>query len=196
MKALRLAAAVFFVSGSAFFAQYPYKPVPRTMIECLEQKEGVLVLKGMTKVGRLQGSRGGEALFEAKEVKIANSGSRQTGIHVRIIEPAVLDQAVREAETYIDYDEIDPLLKALDYFSKINHTATDLDDYQAVFRTRGGFQLSLKSIRIGEGIRISVIDEKDNFLCIFIAPADLPTLKNLILTAKEKIDLMAEKQKS
>lgn len=196
MKALGFAAAAFILSGIALFAQYPAKPLPRTMIECLDQKEGVLVLKGMTKVGRLQGSRGGEVLFEAKEVKIANSGSRQTGIFVRIVEPAVQGQAGRESETYIDYDEIEPLLKALDYFSKINHTSTELDDYQAVFRTRGGFQLSLKSMRIGEGIRVAVIDTSDNVFCIYIAPADLPALKNLIVTAKEKIDLMAEKQKT
>ena len=196
MKAISFSAAVFILWAVSLFAQYPYKPVPRTMIECLEQKEGVLVLKGMTKVGRLHGSRGGEALFEAKEVKIANSGARQTGILVRIVEPAGPDQVGREAETYIDYDEIDPLLKALDHFSKINHTSTELDDYQAVFRTRGGFQISVKSIRVGEGIRVAVIDTSDVVFCIYITPADLPTLKNLIVTAKEKIDLMAEKQKS
>lgn len=194
MKALGFAAAVLVFSCSQVYSQYPFKPIPRTMIGCLEQKEGVVVLKGITRVGRLQGSRGGEVLFDAKEVKIANSGSRQTGIFVRIVEPAGQGQAGRESETYIDYDEIEPLLKALDYFSKINHTSTELDDYQAVFRTRGGFQLSLKSIRVGEGIRVAVIDTDDNVFCIYITPADLPALKNLIETAKEKIDLMAEKQ--
>ena len=196
VKNATFAAAALLLSAVSLFAQYPYKPIPRTMIECLEQKEGVLVLKGMTKVGILQGSRGGAAIVEAKEVKIANSGERRTGILIRIVEPAGPNQSVREEETYIDYDEIEPLLGAIGHFSKINHTDTELDDYQAVFRTRGGFQLSLKSIRVGEGIRVAVIDMNDNVFCIYITPADLPTLRNLIVTAKEKIDLMAEKQKS
>jgi hypothetical protein len=192
MKKRTIAVILLSFALGAFSQEYRFKELPRTMIECSAAKEGVLVIFGTTRVGEIRGIRGGSAVVEAKEVKVASSVIKDTGISVKIIESK---EPLKEFTVYVDYDEIAPLLDALGYFSKINHTDTGLDEYQIIFRTRGGFELSLKSIHIGEGIRVSGIDNWDNACSIFLSPTDLPALKDLITTAKEKIDLMKEKQR-
>jgi hypothetical protein len=190
----RTAAAALILLGIAFnimSQEYRCKDLPRTMLECSAAKEGVLLIIGTTRVGEIRGIRGGSAVVEAKEVRITSSVMRDTGISVNIIESK---EPLKEFKVYVDYDEIPSLLSVLDYFAKINHTDTGLDEYQAVFRTRGGFELSVRSIYIGEGIRVSGIDNWDNACSIYLSPTDLPALKDLIRTAKQKLDFAEEKE--
>ena len=44
--------------------------------------------------------------------------------------------------SYIDYDEIESLLKGISYISKIDSKITKLSEFQADYKTKGEFEIS------------------------------------------------------
>jgi hypothetical protein len=170
---------------SSFAQKVRLQEPPRTRLEEMAAEVGVLVVKGSTKVGEVGGFKGGSIAVEAREVYVVASGNRASGLTIEIKSPA---DGTSEHVAYVDCEDIAPLLAAIDYFSKVTHSCTALDDYQVVFRTAGGLELSVKSIRSGEGVGISCVDTLGIQYTVFLSPADLPALKDLLLTAQGKID--------
>jgi len=82
---------------------------------------------------------GGTVIFQAKEITDVGKGSRESGILVQVKDNSRLEH---ESTSYVDYDEIESLLKGLDYITKVDKSATKLTNYQADYLTRGGFRIS------------------------------------------------------
>ncbi len=185
MKQVLVLTGLLTVVCAVFAQQAPCVGEARTKMEKLAGEESTLVIKGMTRVGQIRGVRGGFIVIKVEEIKEAASGKRATGIAAEVV-----DMANPEAKhaSYLDYDEIGELMRVVDFFSKTSHALTQLDEYQAIFRTPGGLELSIRSIRIGEGIRITSIDKCGTAFSVFLDPGDMPALKDLLITAKAKLD--------
>ncbi len=180
--------AVFALAGACMAMaaqQAPCVGEAKTKMEQLAGEENTLVIKGMTRIGQVRGVRGGFIVIKAEEFKEAASGKKATGIAAEVIDMA--NPEARHA-SYLDYEEIGELMRVVDFFSKTSHALTQLDEYQAIFRTPGGLELSIRSIRIGEGIRISSIDKCGTAFSVFLEPGDMPALKDLLITAKAKLE--------
>ena len=111
----------------------------QTKLESRMSETGVVIVKGFTRVGAKNGSRGA-ALVTAGEVINARTGRREQGVGVEIGE-ATQNRPDFEERAYIDYDELDPLLKGIDYIMRLDDKATKLTRYEAQYQTRGGLVL-------------------------------------------------------
>jgi hypothetical protein len=108
----------------------PFEPLTR--LEALDTQTGAVIVKNYTYIGAVSGFSG-IATVVSYEFVDAQTGRKDYGIGVEVRETA---RSEREARTYVDYDEIDALLRGIDYISKIERSAT-LENFEAQYRTRG-----------------------------------------------------------
>src|ERR1044072_3106906 len=81
---------------------------PRTKLEAFGRQSGTVIIRGFTHVGRIVSSYGGFISVESREFTDATTGKKEYGIIVEVTEG---DRLAREERSYVDYDEIDGLLK-------------------------------------------------------------------------------------
>jgi hypothetical protein len=145
---------------------------------------GAVIVKGYTRVGSMSGSRGA-ASFTAWEVIDARSGRREQGVGVEISE-STANRPDLEERAYIDYDEIAPLLKGIDYIMKLDDKVTKLSRYEAQYQTRGGLVLVTFNTPGGYAVAISTGGgRRPRFV---LRPTGLAEFKNLLESAKEALD--------
>lgn len=111
------------------------KPVP-TKLEAFEQAEGVLVIRGYTRVGNILFDNSAEMTVYA--VSMRNSaGATQAGVAIEIVQ----SNRGRVARTYVDEDELESLMQNLDALAQVNKDASSLENVEATYRTRGNLQI-------------------------------------------------------
>jgi hypothetical protein len=90
-------------------AQQPPEPdKPKTKLEGFVAQDGVVVIRGFSKVGEIRGQFGSSVAVESKEFTNAASGKREHGLTVQVKEAGRLE---RDHTSYVDFDEIPSLLK-------------------------------------------------------------------------------------
>jgi len=135
-KILLLGAAMMALSLNAA-AQAPSQTQPdkpQTKIETFQARTGTVLIKNYSTIGTVSGL-GGSVTVTSFEFVDPQSAKREYGIGVEATESGRLE---RSARSYVDYDEIDSLLKGIDYVSKIDVTQTKLSNFEAHYRTKGG----------------------------------------------------------
>lgn len=177
-----------FTATVAGAAQGPEpSPAPeefQTKLESLMSETGVVIVKGYTRVGSMNGSRGA-ANFTAWEVIDARSGRREQGVGIEISDTAT-NRPDFEERSYIDYDELAPLLKGIDYIMKLDDKVTKLSRYEAQYRTRGGLVLITFNTPNGYAAAISTRGgRRPRFV---LRPTGLAEFKNLLESAKDALD--------
>lgn len=169
-------------------AQEPQpSPTPeefQTKLESLMSETGAVIVKGYTRVGAMSGSRGA-ANFTAWEVIDARTGRREQGVGVEISDTAPSRPDLEE-RAYVDYDELDPLLKGIDFIMKLDDKATKLSRYEAQYRTRGG--LVLVTFNTPNGYAAAISTGGGSRPRFVLRPTGLAEFKNLLESAKEVLD--------
>jgi len=187
-RVARALASLYFLFALAAtcVAQEPQpSPSPeefQTKLESLMSETGAVVVRGSTRVGSVIGSRG-TAYVTALEVMDA-AGHREQGVAVEIGDAAGPDAADERA--YIDYDEIVPLLKGIDYIMRLDNKATKLSRYEARYRTRGG--LVLVTFNTQSGMATAISTEGGRRARSVLRPTGLVEFRNLLENAKEVLD--------
>ena len=70
------------------------------------------------------------------------TGHKERGLAIEIVEKGQLKDRI-----LIDDDEVAPLLKGIDYLSKMDSSVTPLNSFDAAFTTRGGLRLAAQGTR-------------------------------------------------
>ncbi len=156
---------------------------PKTKLERFVAQDGAVIVKGFSTIGTLRAKYGGSIIVECKEFSNVALGTKEYGITIEVKEVGRLE---RSHKSYIDYDEIESLLKGLDYIAKVNKSATPLDNFQADYRTRGDLVLSTFNTdnALAAAISSGVIGKTD----AFIELEDLSKLRELVASARVKLD--------
>ena len=170
-------------------AQEPQpSPTPEeflTRLESLMSEVGAVIVKGYTRVGSMNGSRG-VAYFTAWEVTDARTGRREQGVGVEISDTTPSRRDFFDERAYIDYDELEPLLKGIDYIMKLDDKATKLARYEAQYQTRGGLVLVTFNTPNGYATAISTGGgRRPRFV---LRPTGLAEFRNLLESAKDALD--------
>jgi hypothetical protein len=113
----------------------PFEPLTR--LEALDTQIGTVLVKNYTHIGSVSGF-GGIVMVTSYEFVDGQSGRKEYGIGIELRETG---RSEREGRAYIDYDEIDALLRAIDYIIKIERSAT-MENFEAQYRTRGEFAVA------------------------------------------------------
>lgn len=163
---------------------------PRTKLEAFQARKGIVIIKGSSRIGLATGLDGTSIEIETRELRDAGSLAREYGITVEVREAG---NPGRRNLAYIDYDEIDPLLKALEYLSKIDNSATQLSRFDADYRTRGDLLFSASSGR-GGVITLVVSAGVLRISTSLFKLEDLKVIRGLIIEAKNQLDAIQQKQ--
>jgi hypothetical protein len=156
----------------------------QTKLESLMSETGAVIVKGYTRVGSMNGSRG-TAFVTAWEVTNARTGRREQGVMVEISDPTQ-NRPDSEERAYIDYDELAPLLKGIDYILKLDDRATKLSRYETQYQTRGG--LMLATFNTPDGVRTAISTLGGRRPRFVLRQTGLAEFKNLLESAREVLD--------
>lgn len=155
---------------------------PRTKLEEIDGRYERVVIKGFTHVAAFN-ARGGDVRVDAIELKEAGSATRALGIVVAVRET----EGPRENRSFVDYEEIEPLLKAIESIARTSETVTKLTGFEARYRTPGDLELNVfRQSRSGTAASLtSGICEKTTVL---LTLDELERLKGILLEAKTRLD--------
>jgi hypothetical protein len=136
---------LFFASVSTVAAQTPgpqfwrratCEPFePRTKLESLDQRYSTLIIKGFTRITTidLRGMR-----VDAVEMHDPGRTESAKGLVIALREGG---DRPGDNRAFVDYDEIEPLLAAIDSLSRIDENSTKLTGFEARYQTRGDFEM-------------------------------------------------------
>ena len=174
------------ICSAVSFAQDQANPAkaPSTKLEAFQSRTGVVLIRGYSIVGTLIGEAGAVSV-DAREFRDGSNPNspKATGISITIKETGRLE---RENTSYIDIDEIDSLVKGIEYISKVTKDVTNLDQFEVDYRTKGDLRITVFNGTRGEiSARVSsgTIGRTDTFIKL----AELDKLRELILAAKAKL---------
>ena len=190
-RRLFLLSALFLVACGSAYAQQPgpqfwrrlsCEPFEgRNKLEALELKYETLLIKGFTRITTVEISG---IRIDAVDVRDTRTGARAMGVIVSIREAG---ERPREARALIDYDELDPLLKAIDAASKVGEPETRLVGFEARYKTIGDMELVVfRQTRTGIAVTVTV------GLCDKITESmtldELAKFRAMIVEAKTRLD--------
>jgi hypothetical protein len=157
---------------------------PRNKLEDFEGRVETVLIKGRHWVGNIR-AQNGFARVEASEVRDSVSGATASGAVVTIVADGGPAGDIR---SFIDYDEIDALVKAMDIAAKASETITRLSHFEVRYRTKGDFEImvfkQLENNVIAAAIEGGFFDRSRLYLSI----DDLVKLRWMIVQAKERLD--------
>lgn len=164
-------------------AQADATNAPTTKLEAFSSKVGIVVIKGFTTVGRIQGR--GTLSVDAREFRDAsNPKQAEYGVVIEIEEPGRLE---RKNRSFIDYEEIDSLIRGIDYIAKTSKVITTMADFEAEYRTKGSFAVTVFSDQSGN-LSLAASTGRIGKTTAFLQTADLEKLKSLLGEAKTTIE--------
>jgi hypothetical protein len=156
---------------------------PRTKLEELDWRYQKVLVKGFTQVATL-GARGADIRVDAVELKDIDSATRALGIVIALKETG---DNPHENRSFVDYEEIDRLLRGIDSVARVNETNTKLASFEARYRTVGDLEISVfRQSRTGAAASVSagICDRVTGILTL----DELDRLKAHIVEAKTRLD--------
>jgi hypothetical protein len=194
MRAVVLALLLTMIVCSAALAQRPgpqfrrqlaCEPFePRTKLEAVELRYERILIKGFSQIANFR-TRDVIIRLDAVEMKDSSSPLRAMGLVISLREAG---EPPRENRSYIDYDEVDPLLKAMEAVARVNESVTKLASFEARYRTLGDFEIIVFRQGRASGTAASVSSGICDKVTAFLTLDELETLRAHIIEAKARLD--------
>lgn len=163
----------------------PTKVPPATKLEAFSARTGVVLIKGYSSLGVLIGT--GRATIDSREFRDGgNPKNREYGISITVKEGGRVE---RESISYIDADEIDSLIRGIDYIARIDKTVTTMNEFEAQYRTKGDLSITTFSSGRGAETHVAISSGRVGRTTAFFKLSDLQGFKALIEKAKSEIDV-------
>lgn len=171
-------------SGPEFRRPLACEPLePRTRLEAIEARYERVITKGFTQYASLI-AHGVEIRLDAVEMKDTADATRALGFVIALKE---LGEKPSENRSFIDYEEIDRLIKAMESIAKVNETMSKLASFEARYRTLGDLEVNVfRQTRSGTAASLSsgICDRVTALLTI----DDLDKLRGYLIEAKARLD--------
>jgi len=155
---------------------------PKTKLESFQARTGAVVIKGYSRIGNV--SAVGTVEVTAMEFTDAATGKKQTGIAIEIKGGRLENTDI----SFIDYDEVDSLIKGIDYISKVTTEVTKLGQFEATYKTKGSFRATTYSSSRSDLIDAAVSSGYIMTATAFLSLQQLGELRAIIAEAKQKLD--------
>lgn len=159
---------------------------PKTKMEAFENQNGVVLVEEFSEIGSVAGKS--TIRIEAHVIRDAVTGKKVYGAKISLIAEGGAGEAT------LDFEELEPLLKALDYCLKIDRSSTKLASVESYYKTNGGLVIGVFSVENGDA-KAMVRCKSFPSSAAFITVDKLKEFQELIQTAKIKLaGLMQEKK--
>lgn len=155
----------------------------RNQLEDFESRMETILVKGRTYVGTVK-AQNGSARIEATEIRDSASSARIQGVIVTILADGGPPGEIR---SLIDYDEIDPLIKAFDTAAKADESITKLTHFEVRYRTKADFEILVYKQANGT-VATAVEGGYFDRSRLTLALDDFIKLRWFISQAKDKLD--------
>ncbi|MFN8093172.1 MAG: hypothetical protein U0599_13320 [Vicinamibacteria bacterium] len=129
----------------------PLPLVEPTRLELFMARQGTLLVTGSSRAGAVRAAAGALVTVASREVRDMATGERATGLSVEVRTSEGRDP---DRVSYVDLEEIPPLLAALDAMATVQRTETALDRFEARFLTKGGLLFAV--FDRGDGMKAAV----------------------------------------
>ena len=168
--------------GPEFWRKVGCEPFePRTKLEAIEDRHSTVVIKGFTRITTVE-VRG--VRIDAVEMRELGNVARAKGLVVNLREAG---ERPDENRAFVDYEEIEPLLNAIDAMSRVDETATRFVGFEARYKTQGDLEVGVfRQTRSGTAAIMStgICDRATAPLSL----DDLAKVRAMILEAKARLD--------
>lgn len=188
LSALIIAASFGSVCGQRRWERLPPPRDPqfyvtRNNLEDFESRMETVLIKGRTYVATLR-AQNGYARVEATEIRDTGNSTRVTGVVITIVADGGPPGEIR---ALIDYEEIDPLIKAFDTLAKSDDSITRLTHFEARYRTKADFEMMVFK-QVSGGVAAAVEGGFFDRSRLLLTLEDFVKLRWMIVQAKEKLD--------
>jgi hypothetical protein len=174
--------------GPEFWRKVGCEPFePRTKLEDLEDRHNTVIIKGFTRI----------TTVEVRGVRIDAIDMRDTGkssVPNGLLFAKGIVVVLREGgdrpddnRAFVDYEEIDSLLSAIDAISRVDESATKLVGFEARYKTMGDLEISVfRQTRSGNAVILStgICDRATTTITL----DELAKVKAMIQEAKARLD--------
>jgi hypothetical protein len=170
--------------GPQFWRKVGCEPLePRTRLEAIEGRYNTVVVKGFTRITTVE-VRG--VRIDAVEMRdMGDTVGRAKGIVVVLSREGA--ERANDNRAFVDYEEIEPLLNAIDAVARVDETATKLVGFEAKYKTLGDLEIGVfRQTRSGTAVIIAtgICDRATQTLTL----DDLAKIKAQIQEAKARLD--------
>ncbi len=170
--------------GPQFRRPLACEPVePRTKLEAIEWQYERVLIKGFSQIATFT-ARDVEVRVDAVELKDTASATRAIGLVIALRETG---ENPRENRSFVDYDEIDRLLKGLTAIGRVNESVTKLAGFEARYRTVGDLEVVVFR-QSRSGIAASLTSGICERVSAPLTLDELDRLKAHIVEAKTRLD--------
>jgi hypothetical protein len=188
LLALIVAAALGSVSAQGRWQRLPPPRDPqfyvtRNNLEEFESRMETILVKGRTYVATLK-AQNGYARVEATEIRDTGNSTRVAGVVITIVADSGPPGEIR---ALIDYEEIDPLVKAFDTVTKSDDSITRLTHFETRYRTKADFEIMVFK-QVSGGVAAAVEGGFFDRSRLLMTLDDFVKLRWMIVQAKEKLD--------
>jgi len=162
--------------------------VPATRLESFETNVGVVIIKATTEIGTVS-VNSGVVSVKCREITDADSGHKERGIAIEIIE-----RGQSKERMLIDNEEVGPLLKGMDYLTKLDASVTPLNVFDAAYTTKGGFRIAVLGNRRTGSIQFTARDDRVIMAPVVFSRQEMTQFCSLMDQAKKQLDSLGQKQ--
>jgi len=168
--------------GPEFWRKVGCEPLePRTKLEAIDDRHSTVVIKGFTRITTVE-VRG--VRIDAVEMRELGNVARAKGLVVVLREGG---ERPDDNRAFVDYEEIEPLLNAIDAISRVDESATKLAGFEARYKTQGDLEIGVfRQTSRGTAVVIStgICDRATAPLSL----DDLAKVRAMIQEAKARLD--------
>jgi hypothetical protein len=181
-KSMKKLALLLLIAAPAIHAQVTTN-TPRTYFEAYNTVPDSPLVKGMTTISVLNNQINYPVEIRAERLtNLQNSNTvSAVSLRTRLSHQTLVD--------YIDYDELDGLIRGLQTISQADRSITPLDNFEVAYRTRCG--LSIVKLSIGAKLVIAIKSGDPNGTRNEMALFVLDDLSRDLIAAKAKLDSLA-----
>ena len=171
--------------GPEFWRRVSCEPVEsRTKLERIDDRHSTVIVKAFTRITTVEVSG---VRIDAVDMRELGNVSRAKGIVVVVTGTAEGNSRPRDNRAFVDYEEIEPLLNAIDAASRIDETATKFPGFEAKYRTLGDLEITVfRQTRSGNAaiLTTGVCEQGRTTLTL----DELAKVRAMIQEAKSRLD--------
>lgn len=168
--------------GPEFWRKVGCEPLePRTKLEAIDERHSVVIIKAFTRITTVE-VRG--VRIDAIDMREMGGVARARGIVVSLREEG---GRAEDNRAFIDYEEIDALLNAIDAVARVDETQTRMPGFEARYKTLGDFEIGVfRQTRSGTAVILmtGICDRATQTMTL----DDLAKVKAMIQEAKVRLD--------
>ena len=168
--------------GPEFWRKVGCEPLePRTKLEAIEDRHSTVVIKGFTRITTVD-VRG--VRIDAIEMRELGNVARAKGLVVVLREGG---ERPDDNRAFVDYEEIEPLLNAIDAISRVDETATKLAGFEARYKTQGDLEIGVFR-QTSRGTAVVLTTGICDRATASLSLDDLAKVRAIIQEAKTRLD--------